>query len=686
MSIRIILLTIIVAILCQTSGFGQIPVNKPECAVWDSLHNRYLVSLNVQGRIMAVDTSGIVTLFKDCGQGINSACISGNTFYQANMTSVSGYDLETADLVFDVNIPGSLYLGPITADTSGNLYVNDVRTFSGAGEVDYVFKIRLSDEAISEFTTTERGLGYSPRDIVFDAKDNRLLIIGATAPVYIQAISLEDSSVTNIVKFETDYSNGLAWDQFGNLYATGYLNGTIYRYDSLITSPPEIIATGYDGPCNIDYNPRDHVIAIPNYFGDRLDFFQVGLPRPTWQAFSDLTGGDGDGIPEAGETIDLELALYNTHFLPLTDLSLRLLSVSGGLTILDSTASIAAIASLSEASNESDPLRFAIPTGYGNQMDTFLVEWAYTSDYGTKVDTMAFVKPIGGASVLLVDDSHLSGVDDYYRDALTLIDSTYDIWDAAFMPPPQSLMSTFDVVIWFTGDQRKQLLNDNEIAVMSEYLDGGGNLILSGQDLAGQLDTVDQAFLNDYLRAEFSHSQPYPYMVADSSSSVFELSDQIRLGGVGAANNQTVANRISPLNGGEAALWYYNYDDCSAISYSGNYRLVFLAFGFEAITDGDPQWTDRSIIFDRLMNYFDWVNPFYCCVVPGDIDYNGEGPNIADLIYMVTFMFQDGPDPACTQNIDIDGDGEGPNIADLIYMVTFMFQDGPPIECPSSGR
>ncbi len=73
-----------------------------------------------------------------------------------------------------------------------------------------------------------------------------------------------------------------------------------------------------------------------------------------------------------------------------------------------------------------------------------------------------------------------------------------------------------------------------------------------------------------------------------------------------------------------------------------------------------------------------------CCQIRGNIDSDGLGEiNIADLIYLVAFMFQDGPEPACISEADINGDGSDPNIADLIHLVGFMFQEGPaPAVCP----
>jgi hypothetical protein len=63
--------------------------------------------------------------------------------------------------------------------------------------------------------------------------------------------------------------------------------------------------------------------------------------------------------------------------------------------------------------------------------------------------------------------------------------------------------------------------------------------------------------------------------------------------------------------------------------------------------------------------------------IRGDVDCSGGGINIADLVYLVDFMFNSGPppDPYDVGNIDglllID-------IADLVYLVDFMFNGGLP--------
>jgi hypothetical protein len=72
-----------------------------------------------------------------------------------------------------------------------------------------------------------------------------------------------------------------------------------------------------------------------------------------------------------------------------------------------------------------------------------------------------------------------------------------------------------------------------------------------------------------------------------------------------------------------------------------------------------------------------------CCTLRGDIDGDGQGPDISDLVYMVDYMFGGGQEPACMQEADINGDGVAIDIADMVALVDFMFGNGPaPVVCP----
>ena len=57
----------------------------------------------------------------------------------------------------------------------------------------------------------------------------------------------------------------------------------------------------------------------------------------------------------------------------------------------------------------------------------------------------------------------------------------------------------------------------------------------------------------------------------------------------------------------------------------------------------------------------------------GDIDGNGTSADIADLVYLVTWMFGGGPGAVCVDAADCDHNGAGPDIADLVCWVEYMF-------------
>jgi hypothetical protein len=67
-----------------------------------------------------------------------------------------------------------------------------------------------------------------------------------------------------------------------------------------------------------------------------------------------------------------------------------------------------------------------------------------------------------------------------------------------------------------------------------------------------------------------------------------------------------------------------------------------------------------------------------CCQLRGDINANGSGPDVSDLVYLVTYMFSGGPPPPCMEHADVNGNGSGPDVSDLVYLVTYMFSGGPP--------
>ncbi len=90
------------------------------------------------------------------------------------------------------------------------------------------------------------------------------------------------------------------------------------------------------------------------------------------------------------------------------------------------------------------------------------------------------------------------------------------------------------------------------------------------------------------------------------------------------------------------------------------------------ITTNDPG--NLNIVVPVTMH----VQSFTC----GDINNNGNGPDVEDLTYLVNYLFQQGPPPPVLAAADVDGiGGNNIDVADLTYFVNYLFQSGPPPVC-----
>jgi len=63
----------------------------------------------------------------------------------------------------------------------------------------------------------------------------------------------------------------------------------------------------------------------------------------------------------------------------------------------------------------------------------------------------------------------------------------------------------------------------------------------------------------------------------------------------------------------------------------------------------------------------------------GDVD-DGDAVNVADVTYLVDYLFFEGPPPPVMEVANVDGEG-GINVADLTYLVDYLFFGGPAPVC-----
>lgn len=264
-----ILLTCTLSMLLLTLSAQEQPAKtliNPESVAYDHPRGRYLVSCYGMNAVVAIDKDThqekifIDNIVKPLGN-----CIHEGVLYVSSQENLMGYDLETGEEVFQVTIPCIQHLDGMTTDGDGNLYVIDT-----GGKIH-----KVDTETGTSTCVVSSGLAQSVQDCIFDAANNRLLAVAWKANAPIQAIDLETYEVSTAATTGFGYFDGITIDPQGRIYVASHqAPGKIIRYNNALTEH-EIISTGHDEPAGLDYNAYDHVLAVPNFLGNKVDFIDV---------------------------------------------------------------------------------------------------------------------------------------------------------------------------------------------------------------------------------------------------------------------------------------------------------------------------------------------------------------------------------------------------------------------------
>jgi len=221
----------------------------------------------------------------------------------------------------------------------------------------------------------------------------------------------------------------------------------------------------------------------------------------------------------------------------------------------------------------------------------------------TKVN-VTVLNPVVYADILLVDDDGGQGYDVWYTNALNANGEDFDV---VTVPrnndgPTADRLNEAKVVIWLTGEESESTLTTADVAALSDFLDSGGSLFLTGQDVGRDLTsegTVTSAFMRDYLKADYVADNANIYdLIAVPDEDISEGINVSIEGGTGAPN-QNYPSEIQP-RAGASVVYLYNATAEAAVKFGGStFRTVYFAFGFEGIEDRP----DRNRIMDNVLEW-----------------------------------------------------------------------------------
>lgn len=380
-------------------------------------------------------------------------------------------------------------------------------------------------------------------------------------------------------------------------------------------------------------------------------------PNPTLAGMNldDFVFGDGDGIPESGETIDLYCTVVNLGTETAINVFLGLALDDATIVIDDGTASLGDLGPGDSAINMLDPMRFSIPSGYVPRIDSLflIVSW----NNGACVDTAAMEQALGGASVVLLDDDDGNAIEGYYQEFLYAARIPYDVREIAGQYPQVSELDEYDLVVWFTGPYREQILSPEAIALMTNLLSGGGNLFLSAQGVASQLQGSAPEFLTTYLKSEYVSTGYYPVLHDDPFGGVFDYTDSICVTAAGGSSYHSHMDQIAAVNGGVSEWRYFVDENSGAVSYAGDYRVVFFSFGFEGILNGNSRWADRDSLYADILDFVNLSRPGSRPQVLGVSVSPGDPQQMTDHTPYISWTYSDpGKNPQQMYQVQVGGD------------------------------
>ncbi len=247
-------------------------VFKGESVEYDPIGHRFLTSDDGTAIVQRA-ADGTVSYFGTGTKASYGMEVMNGQLWAIEGKDIIGYDLPTAAQIGKANIPDATFLNGLAADSaSKKLWATDFSTKK-------IYEIDVADPASPVVKTLVANFVSQPNGVVFDEKNNRLVVASWGASSKIKAVNLADGTLTTLVTTSLTNIDGIDNDAAGNFYLASWSPARITKYDPGFTIASTItVAGGVSQPADITYARQIDTIAIPNVGTNSIKF--VGFPPP----------------------------------------------------------------------------------------------------------------------------------------------------------------------------------------------------------------------------------------------------------------------------------------------------------------------------------------------------------------------------------------------------------------------
>ncbi|MFH1861690.1 MAG: T9SS type A sorting domain-containing protein, partial [bacterium] len=373
---------------------------------------------------------------------------------------------------------------------------------------------------------------------------------------------------------------------------------TVHYYATCVLNPSWDLEN-LDLSCFVQNNTTKEVIQ------SRCE--QVPVDFPSLYYISNVLedNGNNDGRAEPGETAYMTITLGNLEaFQTATNVVGTLSTTDPDLNITTAVQSFPDIPNGGSGSN-ARPFVFEVSTAaVPHPSSLHLVVVADPQQTTMEVDIPIY---IGWPDVLLVDDDGTSVFETYYESTLQNLNIGYEYWDVNTQGvPPAGVANGYPVIIWLTGYVTVDVLSAEERTLIEGYLSGGGNLFITGQNIAQGLNTSAPTFLHDVLHANFNTANTTIKILNGVAGNPVGdgMVVNCNTGGSGSGNC-TSPDGITVLAPASEAFIYSASSHRGGLTYEGTNaeKLVYFSYPFEAIS-GQSSSNTREQVLQAIMDFF----------------------------------------------------------------------------------
>ena len=245
-----------------------------------------------------------------------------------------------------------------------------------------------------------------------------------------------------------------------------------------------------------------------------------------------------------------------------------------------------------------------------SQAESQRINLVLTISYDQGETSKTITLDVGEPTILLVDDDNGDSYEYFYEkmaDAANVLVKTWSIQDDGLLSP--EAIKKYKLIVWFTGDDRTTSLTSGEQDLIQEYLDDGGKLFLTGQNIGVYLvedgTRQDSLFYGGVLHAQFLGDITPDYMIIGVDGDPAGQGARLSFEGLyESAENPREQSVISPLDPAITAFLYIPSLGTAGIRYEDSVsqsRIVYLAFGLEGVAG--PLSTSSSAVFGKIVQW-----------------------------------------------------------------------------------